>query len=292
MVAEGCRKYRGRVFRVPRIFRWDYIVSGPALIKEVLSAPESVLSLAVANRDSLQMDLTMGLEVTENPYHLDVVRSKFSRNLGKWLPDIHDELSCAFDETLTSSDTEWKLVAVLPMMMTVVARTTNRPFVGLPICRNQDYQNLVVQNTIDVALRAQLISLLPSILRPILGPLISSRNKNIRKGVKHLGPLIEDRMAQEKKYGPAWPEKPNDYISWLLDSPSASAERIVPNIVMRILATNMAAIHTSSSVFTYALFDLTEYPEYIIALREEAEQVVKELGQCLTAIGSILAYLR
>jgi hypothetical protein len=52
MVEEGCRKYRGRVFRVPRLFRWDFIISGSTLVQEAVTAAENVLSLAEANREA------------------------------------------------------------------------------------------------------------------------------------------------------------------------------------------------------------------------------------------------
>ncbi|KAJ7897656.1 cytochrome P450 [Mycena olivaceomarginata] len=287
MVEEGCRKYRGRVFRVPRLFRWDFIVSGPTLVQEAVTAAENVLSLAAANRESLQTDLTMGPDISRNLFHIDAVRTKITRNLSRCFPGIRDEISSAFDELLALDENDWKLVTVLPMMMQVAARTTNHLFVGLPICRNQDYLNLVVQYTIDVAVRAQLISLLPSFLQPILGPFISSRNQRIRQGIKHLGPLIEHRIEQEKQHGPDWPGKPNDYISWLLESVNVLDENTVPALVSRILATNMAAIHTTSSVFTYALFDLTAHPTYITALRQEAEQAVEEFGWTKVALNKM-----
>ncbi|KAJ7620650.1 cytochrome P450 [Mycena polygramma] len=287
MLSEGCRRYPGRVFRVPRVFRWDFIISGRNLIKEVVNAPEDALSAVVANRDSLQMDFTMGREITDNSYHVDVVRSKLTRNLGKCFPDLHDEIICAFDEILALDGTGWKLVTVLPTIMTVVARTTNRQFVGLPICRNQEYLDLVLQYTFDVAFRAQMISLLPAILQPILGPLISARNKSIRKGMKHLRPLIEYRIAQAKQYGSDWPNKPNDYLSWLLESVNRPEAQTVPDLVSRLLAMNLAGIHTASSVFTHALFDLTAQPRYMTALREEAEKVISELGWTKAAVNKM-----
>ncbi|KAF7370033.1 hypothetical protein MSAN_00633300 [Mycena sanguinolenta] len=289
MLAEGCEKYPGRVFRVPRVFRWDFTVAGTALTQDVVTAPENVLSAVAANRDasSLQLDFTMGPELSTNSFHIDVVRTKLTRNLGKCFPGIRDEVSCAFDELIASDGTDWKLVTVLPMTTKVVARTVNHVFVGLPTCRNEDYLDLAMQYTIDVFLRAQLISLLPFFLRPIFGPLISSRNQSVRKGLKHLGPIIEYRIEQEKQHGSDWPGKPNDYLSWLLESVDINDERTAPDIVSRILAMNMAGIHTTSNAFAHALFDLTTHPSYINALREEAEQIVEEHGWTKAALNKM-----
>ncbi|KAJ7736199.1 cytochrome P450 [Mycena maculata] len=214
--------------------------------------------------------------VSQNPYHHGVIRSSLTRNLGKCFPDIHDERDRAFNETLSLYGTDWRLVPILPTILTVITRTSTRLFVGPQICRDPDYLELALQYTIDIVIRSQIINLLASVLRPILGPLISSRNQNIRKGMKHLAPTIQYRIAQENEFGPSWPGKPNDLISWLLDS-AEGRERTAPALVVRILLMNMAAIHSSSSVFTHALFDLTNHPE-------EAEQVVAELGWTKAAV--------
>ncbi|KAJ6452369.1 cytochrome P450 [Mycena vulgaris] len=283
LIQEGCKQYPGRVFRVPRLFCWDFVVSGTTLIDELASAPESILSFVGGNQDNLQTDITIGREISDNPYHLDIVRSTLTRNLGKCFSDLRDEMILAFDDTLVLTGTDWKLVPALPTAMTMIARTTNRIFVGLPCCRNQEYLKLVVQFTIDVVIRAQLINLLPSVLWPIFGPFISARNQSIRKGLKHLGPSIEHRFAQESALGPDWPGKPNDFLSWLIDS-AEGEERSAPALVLRILSTNMAAIHTTSMVFTHTLLDLAANPSHILPMREEAEQAVDELGWTKAAL--------
>lgn len=115
---------------------------------------------------------------------------------------MRDEISCAFDETLALDGAgeivhlicfpflsfllEWQLVHASPMVLTVIARTVNRLFVGLPTCmstvtlelifrlltlvydlgRNKEYLKLAVQFAIDVVIGGQLINMLPGFLRP------------------------------------------------------------------------------------------------------------------------------
>ncbi|KAJ6569296.1 cytochrome P450 [Mycena capillaripes] len=282
MVQEGCQRYPGRVFRVPRLFCWDFIVSGPVLINELASAPDTVFSILDGSQETLATDITLGPEAF-NKNHLHVIRSTLTRNLGKCFPDMRDEISCAFEETLALDEEDWQLVHASPMILTVIARTVNRLFVGLPICRNQEYLKLAVQFAIDVVIGAQIINLLPGFLRPVFGPFISPRERSIRKGMKHLGSFIEQRLAQEKTYGPDWPGKPNDLISWLLEH-ATEDQRTAPAVVMYILATNFAAIHTSSTAFTHAFFDLIAHPSYILPMREEAEEAVGELGWTKDAV--------
>jgi hypothetical protein len=49
-----------------------------------------------------------------------------------------------------------------------------------------------------------------------------------------------------------------------------------------------AFILSPLQAITYALFDLTTYPEYLLPMREEAERVVKEEGWTKAALNSMV----
>lgn len=89
--------------------------------------------------------------------------------------------------------------------------------------------------------------------------------KSIRQALTYLGPIIEERLAQEEKRGPKWPERPvrtryielspffqhgvqNDLISWLLENTTQDYNRTIHDIAMRILTVNFSAIHTTTMV--------------------------------------------
>lgn len=42
----------------------------------------------------------MGLEILHNPYHVPIVRSQLTRNIGVLYPEIRDEIIMAFDDVL------------------------------------------------------------------------------------------------------------------------------------------------------------------------------------------------
>ena len=48
----------------------------------------------------LQSKYTLGRESSEDPYHIEVIRERLTRNLGALLPDVMDEIQHAFDETI------------------------------------------------------------------------------------------------------------------------------------------------------------------------------------------------
>jgi hypothetical protein len=62
--------------------------------------------------------------------------------------------------------------------------------------------------TIEVARAAFAINLWPTILHPIVAPLISKRRKYSKMAFRLLKEEIEDRLANFEKYGPDWADKP------------------------------------------------------------------------------------
>ncbi|KAJ7480630.1 cytochrome P450, partial [Mycena latifolia] len=286
LIQKGYDLYPHGIFRVARLFHWDFVVCGPKLVNEVAGAPEDVLSFYGGVEERIQASLTVGRAIVDNPYHHDTIRTSLTRNLHRCFPDVKDEILCAFDEVLQLEGPEWKALPVLPISMAIVARVSSRLFVGLPLCRDKSYLQNSIQYTINVIRSSGLITMLPPFLRPILGPFISNKDKSNAMALTHLGPLLEERLAKEKELGPDWPGKPNDLISWFLEIAEGD-ERTVPALTLRILAINMAAIHTTSMAFTHALFDLAAHPELFHPLREEVERVVRAEGWTKAALNNM-----
>jgi hypothetical protein len=44
VITQGYYEYRNSVFRVPTLFRWDYVANGSKRILEIASASEHILS--------------------------------------------------------------------------------------------------------------------------------------------------------------------------------------------------------------------------------------------------------
>ncbi|KAJ7835138.1 cytochrome P450 [Mycena olivaceomarginata] len=287
LIQRGYDLYPEGIFRVSRLFRYEYVVCGPRLIKDLGAASEHVVSFTEGVEETVQAKYTMGRDLTDKPYHLNAVRTSLTRNLHVCFPDVRDEIVCAFDDVLQLQGSEWKSLPVLPTLMAIVARVSNRLFVGLPLCRNQAYLANNVAYTLDVMRSANKIILYPPFLRPLVGPIISSKNQSYARALEFLGPLIEERLEKEKELGQDWEGKPNDFISWMLDIAEGDQLAAGP-LTLRILSINMAAIHTTSMAFTQALFDLTTHPEYLLPMRKEAERVIKEEGWTKAALNSMV----
>ncbi|KAF8957287.1 cytochrome P450, partial [Flammula alnicola] len=287
MVQEGYTKYYGTPFKVSMMGRYMVIISGPEMIEDIRRSSDEQLSFRDAVAETIQTDYMLGKEVRVDPFHIAVVRSPMTRNLGVRFPEIKDEITTAFSELIPVMHTkEWTSVPALKTVMQIVCRSSNRLFVGLPLCRNPDYRKIQEQFTIDVFQGAQVINMYPPFLRPIVGKLLTKVPINIKKVVDHIGPIIQERLDKEKQFGPDWQDKPNDLISWLLDE-AEGPQRTIRDVAIRLLSINFAAIHTTSNAFTHVLYDLAAYPEYVKPMREEVETVIEAEGWTKVSMGKM-----
>ncbi|KAI5119872.1 hypothetical protein M0805_008543 [Coniferiporia weirii] len=285
MLEEGYNKYGSRTFKLPQMGRWIVVLSSPELMEEIRRAPDDKLSHEEVLEDRFAFKDTLGALVMENQYQIPILRSRLTRNLVSLFDEIKDEISCAFNDSIPAKGDEWVSRVGLKTMTEVVCRTGNRMFVGLPLCRDKDYIDLNIRFTVDVIKGAHIIGLFPNVLKRIVGKLFTSVPASTRRGVKHLGPIIEHRLRQCEQHGKDWPGKPNDMLSWLVDE-AEGKQRTVEALTQLILALNFASVHTTST-FTHALFHLAARPEYIEPLREEAERVIETEGWTKAAMGKM-----
>ncbi|KIK80434.1 hypothetical protein PAXRUDRAFT_833529 [Paxillus rubicundulus Ve08.2h10] len=274
-----CRylQHKGRLFKVPGLYRWAVVVSGPKLVDDVRKASDDELSLMEAMNDNLNSEYTLGHDVHHNPYHAAIIRSQLTGNLGILYPDIRHEIVTAFEEILDLRGNEWKSVPAFQTVREVISRTTNRILVGLPLCRNPDWIDLTIQFAVDVVKGGIIIAFFPRVLAPVVTRFMTGVPGSARRGIKHLGPIIEERRKHLEEYGKDWADKPNDFLSWLMDHPEAS-QSSTKDLALRILSVNFAAIHTSSNSFAQALYILAADPQYMQSLREEVESIVETHG--------------
>ncbi|KAG8219264.1 cytochrome P450 [Butyriboletus roseoflavus] len=286
ILQEGYEKHNSAPFKMAELHRWTVILSSREHVEELRRTPEDTLSFTEAKKEAMQGEHTLGPEIYYNPYHIPIMISQLTRNIGALYPEIRDEITMAFDDVLDLTGNEWKSVLALRSMQKVVCRTSNRIFVGLPLCRDPDWIDLNIQYTLDVVKGAAIIRRFPQLLKPIAARLFTSVYQNQRRGRELLGPIIEERQKYLNECGDEWADKPNDFLSWLMEEAEGS-ELTIERLTTRILLINFAAIHTSSQSFTHVLFYLAANRQYIQPLREEVERIIKKEGWSKAALGKM-----
>ncbi|KAH9036349.1 cytochrome P450 [Lactarius pseudohatsudake] len=277
MLKYGYENERQGVFRIATFRRWMVLVSGPELVKDIRKAPDDVLSTKASMAELLQLEYTLGPFKTNRDYHIDVIRSKLIRNVAPTFKELRDELIRSSDASIPMHGDDWVKVPVLETVQRVVSATSNRVFVGSPLCRDQGYLNLNLNFAINVVKSAAIIGMFPKPLKPIAARFLFNLQSQIRQEMEYIRPMVEERFARMEEFGDDWDDKPNDMLMWLM-SESKGAERSLEDLAMRMLVVNFVAIHTTSQAFTIVLYRLLSNPEYIEPLRHEVETAVAEEG--------------
>jgi cytochrome P450 len=285
MVREGYHKYQRSPFKVATFSRWLVIVSTPQAVEELRHAADDDLSMMEAIKENFAADYTLVENILADPYHITVTKNQLTKNLGVLFPDLRDEIIQAFENEI-SPTAGWTKVPALKTMRRIVSQVSNRAFVGLPLCRDPDWISLNIEFTIDIMKAAAIIRLFPPFLKPIAGRLLTNVSAKVRRGLEHIVPVIESRQQDIEEYGKEWDGKPNDMLSWLMDEAS-KVESSTRNLTSRLMATNMAAIHTTSMSFTHALYSLAAMPQYLQPMREEVESVINKEGWTKAAMSKL-----
>jgi len=274
MLQDGYEKKR---FKIATFRRWIVLASGLEQIEDIKKAPDDILSPGARVREFFQLEYTQDLLDMDDEYHIDVIRTKLTRNIAATFKEVREELVRSLDTSIPVRGDDWVKVPVIETIQRVVCATTNRVFVGAPLCRDKDYQTLNLNYTINVVKVATILRMFPGPLKPIVSRLISNLPSQIRQIEGFIKLMVEERYARTEEFGENWDEKPNDMLMWLM-SDAKGVERSLGGIARRLLVVNFAAIFSTSLSFTNVFYDLLSNPEYIEPLRHDVETAVAEEG--------------
>lgn len=253
----------------------------------LIDYPDNISSVGAAHYDLLEGDYAFtDPYVLKTLYHEHVVHKNLARRLHTIIPGTWEELQVRFDDSWGFNTTEWKDICVFENTMRTIAQASNRMFVGLPLCRNEDYLASMGSFAQDVIGCVVAMQFVPKFLAPIFGRLCAiPNNVHYRRAAKHTLPLIKQRLIdlEKKNSDPSYKwEEPDDYVTWhiRLAQSEGKARELEPDMIAKFLMPlSFAAIHTTTFTITNTLFDLLGSDPargFIEGLREEAERVFKE----------------
>ena len=106
-------------------------------VKWIADQADSVLSAQLAQRNSLLTDyVLLDPAMARNPIQEVIVRRHLTRSLGSLIEEIEEELAVGVTHYWGKDTDNWKEVGVFETMGKVVARSSNRVFVGLSLCED------------------------------------------------------------------------------------------------------------------------------------------------------------
>ncbi|KZT73525.1 cytochrome P450 [Daedalea quercina L-15889] len=289
IIQEGYTKYKGRCFRYAEPGHWRVLVTSRMAVEELARAPEDVLSFPAAADDSIQVPYTLGPEIAHNPYHISILRTRLMRNAHRMFDDLRDEIVAAFSDEVQFRDisNEWAGIRSKDVALQVVCRAVNRVFVGLPVCRDPEYLAVNKGFTMNVVLSGALIKLFPSFMKPFIAKFCTNIPDSVSRVAGRLDCVITERLRVANEIKSDGTEHPNDLLQWLIESAPDGSERTVSALALRVLVVNFAALHTTSTMLTHAIYYLAAHPEHAATLREEVEGVIRDEGWSKASLGSM-----
>lgn len=255
---------RGKAYILPDFSGKPEVIIPNSEIRWLLDQPDSVLSSAALHYDTLAGAYAFtDPKILKDPFHEHVVHRNMGRRIGDLIMDLWDEIGTALDETWGTNTNEWKEICVFDNMMHIIARASNRVFIGMPLCRNEAYLKSMEAFAGDVSMAIIVMRFVPKILEPILGRLICLPNgKHYGQSAALHMPIVKERLANmaRKDRDPdfKW-EEPNDYLSWhiRLAQKEGNVKELQPEMISkRLMPINFGAIHTTVFTITNCLFDL------------------------------------
>lgn len=269
-------------FILPNLATGAEVILPLSQLRWLLDQPEYILSQSEVNTEFLRADWTMlHPRIATGSVHGPLIRREMTKGLDTYADAVVDEIEYSLG-LVWGDATQWHEVAVYDTMLEMISRISNRVLVGFPLCRNESYLRSSRTFARFVIITAGLINLLPSILRPILGPLIIACDMYHYHNITRLiFPIIKERLAGFQ-LGDDY-RKPdysvhNDYIHWALHhafSQNDPIERTTEMITKRLVVLTFGTIHSSAITITNALVDIASSPsalEIQEGLREEVQR--------------------
>ena len=194
----------------------------PQYTKWVTEQPGHILTAHKPLRDIVAIPyLLPTIDMQHNMYIMDVVRKEVTRSLGTLQPYIVEDMRDSVDRLFGTDTENWRSVPLYGIFQDILFKSSNRMFVGEPLCNNKIFLR-------SVAIFADLLGAgavfvgeyLPLVLKPMFGyalapPIYLAQLVCFR----YLVPEIKQRMAKirKQKSDPnfEW-EKPKDMLMWIV----------------------------------------------------------------------------
>ncbi|KAG0636835.1 cytochrome P450 [Tuber brumale] len=264
---------------------YEKVILTHAQVKELSNAPDDVISFSHASAQSLMNEYTGMSRFMLTTYVQDATRIKLTQNLGNMLSAILEETQFALNAELPGSTDEWTSVDFFPTALRIVARVGSRSFIGLPICRNEDWLDLSISFTQDLISTASNLSTVSKLFRPFYAYMWNSA-KTIRahklKAQTLLAPTIEKRFEEKRlaeENGTVY-QGPNDLLQWLIERVEPHHKTVDALSELQLLV-GLASVFATARSVVNIIYDLAEHQECIQPMREEMEAEISANGGVL-----------
>ncbi|KAK3386278.1 cytochrome P450 [Sordaria brevicollis] len=292
LVHEAYTKMPNMPFVLKR-YDADFLILPIRYLEELRLIPITKLSNKGANVANLVPEYHNITFLLTNNLHVEVLRKKLTPELWKFIDLASTELSHGWDISLPTAElnangNKWVKIDFERTVRDLVARMTAKVFLGNPACRDQTWLDISVDFSIDLFTASFTMKMFPPWMYPLIAPLIPARRR-VLKQLKAAQAIVGEQMAKhdslkEKRAKAARgevalteEEAQDTLLDWMLDHGKGS-EVTVEEMSGRQCVLTLASIHTTASQTANMMFDLCAHPQWWDVLREEVDEIAKDLG--------------
>ncbi|KAI0690391.1 cytochrome P450 [Cerioporus squamosus] len=290
LLEYGYKKYGSRPFKIPLLSGWVVVVSNPEVMEDIRTRPEDQLWLTQALMNAFPSYHVTGKELWENTWLHELILKDLTRSISAMLPDLMDELEVTAQEFLPRDGDGWVCLNPSKTSEDIIVRVINRGFVGFPTCRNKEYLNLVAQYSHGIVTAWASALIFPILLAlPVgIGRFFNAAPNAARKCTRLLKPILDERreLFERKLAGDDTVQVPTDVLQMCTEE-GVTRGYTDERFMIRIMSTNLGALHTTSMSLTNALYDLAAHPEYAQPLRDEIAPILAAEGWTKQALGKM-----
>ena len=205
MSQEGAKR---RSFQISTFSRLVIVTTDPGVLKELGNADETVLSMQAAANERNSTDYILCASIHSNPYHVGIISKRLTSRIVSVLPEIVEEICLTFREN-SSIGHEWTPIHDCDNLLSrCISAATNRILVGLPLCRDKEYLDCLVQLSKRVSRAGLFCDLAPRVLKSLIAKLLVRQSHALRIFLSKVGPLIEQRRSKAAGRNGERDEKP------------------------------------------------------------------------------------
>ncbi|KAF4448434.1 ent-kaurene oxidase [Fusarium austroafricanum] len=279
IIKDGCKQYPNQCFNVMTDMGVTTIIPND-MVDAIRNNPNLSFTGAVAEDMHAHIP---GFEPFASGTRTDellqaVVQYHLTQHLSKMVKPLSDETSYAVDLRFGTS-TDWKTVAPHPDIVNIIARVSSRAFLGLDVCRNEEWLDLSSSYALKSFLAGASLRQWSPWMRNIVHH-FHPQCKQIRdqrtRAMEIIQPVLEKRQQERSLAQARGEEVPrfDDAIDWAEEE--AKGHEYDPAALQMTLS--LAAVHTTTTLMLKTLLQLAKMPELVSELRQEMAEVISVHG--------------
>ncbi|KAI1306229.1 cytochrome P450 [Xylaria venustula] len=282
IIQAGFDRADGKPFEIRAPDARYVFVSSTEHIKEVDSAPDTVLSLQAASKQMLRPIYTMhgfnwfDRRGTEGIGFVRTLRTLLTNNLPSITPDLASLIKVNLLELLDESTIikGTHTFAVYPIIVKLVILSNNGVFM--------EAARMYVEETLVCA---EMVKLVPKFMSPLVGSILGRFLKSQKIIFDALLPVAEQR-CRERDLASLGHEVPKhaDCIQWIMETAPRQKPWTAQRIVHELMTIWFGSVHALSTTITFAIPDLCLHPEYTVHLREEFVRTYADFEKSLEGL--------